>query len=187
MLDKNNLVQWQIHSPNGHVYPWWVHSCLEEIEKWDWSDKNVLEFGSGWSSIWMASKSKQVISIEAKEDWTNDVREYAEANGITNLTVLYRQTNEGDQSKVNYYTECPKGFKPDVVTVDGVLRNECLAMALKLPRPLTIIADNWFQDWIWMSPAAVELMSPYEAQIYVQEDHTDNEGNKWKTAIWHLK
>lgn len=188
MLDKNNLVQWQSLSPNGHVYPWWTHNCLQEIEGWDWSDKNVLEFGGGWSSIWLASRSKRVITIETNERWIKDIEEYAKANGITNLTIIHRPCNEGDQSKVEYYTECPEGFRPDVVTVDGVLRNECLQMALNLPKPLIIIADNWYQSFVWLSDAAVELMSKYKVMVYEQADHTDNDGvNKWKTAIWHLE
>ncbi len=187
MLDKNNLVQWQLPSPNGHVYPWWTHPCLEEIEKWDWSDKNVFEFGSGWSSLWMASKSKRVISIETKEGWIKDVREYAEANNITNLEVIHRPCNEGDQTKVEYYTKCPEGFIPDIVTVDGILRYECLQKALTFKRPLLLICDNFDQDWIFDCPAAIELMSHYEGKIYPQLDHTDHNGKCWKTAIWHLK
>jgi len=185
MLDKNNLVQWQLHSPNGHVYPWWVRTLLEEIEHWDLADKKVLEYGGGWSSIWLASKCKEVITIETNEQWIKDIQEYAVANGITNLTLIHRQTNEGDQSKVDYYTEIPEGYVPDIVCIDGVLRHECLLKALTLPRPITIIHDNYQQDG-FVCPSSEEVMKPYQIHNFIEEAHTDNHGRKWATAYWNI-
>jgi hypothetical protein len=59
---------------------------------------------------------------------------------------------------------------------------------LTLPRPFVLIVDNWFQSYVFICPAAVELLKDFEQQIFEQADHTDNDGvNKWKTAIFYIK
>jgi predicted O-methyltransferase YrrM len=101
--------------------------------------------------------------------------------------MILRAVNEGDQNKVDFYT-----FVPDIdfniIVVDGILRNECLQHAIKLlsKKGGIIIADNWQQDFVWLSPAAEDLMKPYERKIFVQPDHTNHEGNAWKTAIFTI-
>lgn len=189
MLDINNPVEWQVRDEQ---YPtlkaWYTHGMLNEISKWNLKECVVLEYGGGWSSIFWAFHAKQVVTIETDLNWINDIREYADAHGITNLTLIHRPCNEGDQSKVEYYTEVPEGYNPDIVIVDGVLRNSCLEKALTLQRPLILIADNWQQSYVWISPSAAELMEPYPIHIFEQENHTNNDGiNKWKTVYWDIK
>ncbi len=187
MLDINNPVQWQVRDEE---YPtlkaWFTHGMLNEISKWDLKDKNVLEYGGGWSSIFWAFHCKNVVTIETDANWINDIQMYANQHGLNNITLIHRQCNEGDQKKVDYYTEVPDGFIPDIVIVDGVLRHECLLKALTLPRPLTIIHDNWQQDG-FVCPSSEEVMKEFEIHNFIQDDHTDNHGRKWATAYWDLK
>lgn len=186
MLDINNPVQWQLCDDKyPTLMPWYTHGMLEELKKWDLSDKTILEWGGGWSTIYWAYYSKWVTVIETDEKWLNDIREYAEMMGITNITYIHRPCNEGDQSLVDYYTQIPPGTF-DIFCVDSVLRHECLLRALMLPRPIIIIHDNWGQDG-FVCPASEELMAPYEIHNFIQEDHTDNHGRKWATAFWELK
>ncbi|HEV3223886.1 MAG TPA: hypothetical protein VGZ90_13450 [Puia sp.] len=188
MLDINNLVQWQLKSPNGHVYPWWTHDFLTCIEKWDLSDKVALEWGGGWSSIWLASRARRVFTIETNEKWIKDIQEYADSYNMKNLELIYRPCNEGDQSKIEYYTELPQDCSPDIVCVDGVLRLECIKKAMSLGRPIFLIVDNWQQSYVFMCPEAEEILKPFKSLVFEQKDHTDNDGiNKWKTALFYLE
>lgn len=175
---------------NNLVYPWLTHPALDVIKTWDLADKKVLEWGSGLSTIWWADKCEQVISIEANAKWFAEVNDMLHSkNDYTNAQVIYRNCNEGDQTKIEFYTEVPAWFTPDIVVVDGILRNECLIKGIEILSKNNggvIIADNVWQDYVWMSPASLEIMAPYNPILYIQEDHKDNEGNKWKTAIFSV-
>jgi len=177
------LVQWQKLDSNGICFPWFTHPCLDVINKWDLKDKVVLEYGGGKSTAWWASRVKEVFTIETNEGWINEISRMIPVGESVDL--YYRPVNEGDQTMVDYYTELPDGCFPDIVVIDGVLRHECLLKALTLPRPITIIHDNWQQDG-FVCPASEEVMKPFEIQNFIQEDHTDNHGRKWATAIWNI-
>lgn len=188
MLDINSPVQWQIRDDKfPTLMPWYTHGMLTEIKKWNLSEKVVLEWGGGWSTIFWAFYCKYVYTIETDLKWCKDIDDYAQLVGV-NAAIIGRVCNEGDQSMVDKYTSLPFGnsIKADIVVIDGVLRHECLLKALTLPRPLIIIHDNWQQDG-FVCPASEELMSPYEIHNFIQEDHTDNHGRKWATAYWELK
>lgn len=189
MLDINHRVQWQVKDDRFPTYyPWYTSGMLDVIHSWkeELSNKDVFEWGGGWSSIFWAFYCKTVVTVETDEQWANDIREYAAFLGLTNLMVIHRPVNEGDQSKVEYYTEIPNLITPDIICIDSILRHECLLKSLALERPLTVIHDNWNQDG-FVCPASMELMAPYEIHNFIQEDHTDNHGLKWATAYWELK
>lgn len=179
--------EWQKIDPdNGLVMPWYTHPALDEIKNWHLKDKTVLEYGAGASTIWWGDKCKSVFSIEANKEWFEKVGEAVKAsNGF--IALEYRDCNEGDQTKIDFYTQIPDWIEPDIVVVDGILRYECILKALTLPRPLTLIVDNWQQDYVFICPAAEEVMKDYAGQLFIQPDHKNHEGRPWTTAIWHLK
>lgn len=173
---------------NNLVEPWLTHGALDEIKTWDLENMNILEWGSGLSTAWWADKCKHVFAIEANRDWFNQVNNLLYINNAfkTKATLVYRNVNEGDQTKVEFYTDIPAWYKPDIVVVDGVLRFECIQKALTLPRPLKLIVDNWQQDRIFICPAAEDLLKDFPGNIFLQPDHKDHEGRPWQTGIWLL-
>lgn len=180
------LVQWQKLDTNGVCYPWFTHPFLEVLKTWDLSDKNILEWGGGKSSLWWNTYANYVCTIETNPEWAEEIlRLNSTLNKIFRRPIL-REVKEGDQNMVEFYTEIPNDCHPDIVVIDGILRHECLIKALTLPRPLIIIHDNWQQDG-FVCPASEKLMAPYEIHNFIQEDHTDNHGRKWATAYWELK
>lgn len=183
------LCDFQIFDPtNNLVFPWLTHPALDVIKSWDLADKNVLEWGSGLSTAWWADKCKHVMAIEANKEWFAQVNNllYINNNLSNKATIIYRNVNEGDQTKVEFYTDVPAHYQPDIVVVDGILRFECIQKALTLPRPITLIVDNWQQDRIFICPAAEDLLKDFPGVIYRQEDHKDHEGRPWQTGIWKI-
>ncbi len=173
---------------SGLVQPWYTHPALDVIEKWDLKGKRILEWGAGLSTLWWADRvglGGVVCTIEhvgADFTWTQRVTEAAGPQ----VTAL--RQGEGTGLIPDDYARVPPG-RWDIVIVDGTpchLRTNCLASALALPRPLTIIFDNWQQDHVFIDPVAEEMMAPYAGNFYVQADHTDHNGRPWQTAIWHL-
>ena len=100
-----------------------------------------------------------------------------------------KQLPDGIQDRKSEYFELfPRGTQYDIISVDGIWRNECLQWAIDhfKGRGGVLIADNFMQDFVWISPAADELMSRYEGKVFYQPDHTNHEGRKWNTRYWNI-
>lgn len=187
-MNTKELVEWQIWDEETDAcYPWFTHPMLDVLKKWDLSDKRILEFGGGRSSRWWRKKAKWVTTIDTNSEWSHSIAE--ECADLDNGVIIHVMINEGDQEHADTYLQAGDKYGPyDIIVVDGILRNNCLEKAINMPRPITIIADNWFQSYVWLSEAAVELMKPYPINVFEQENHTNNDGiNKWKTVYWELK
>ena len=182
------LVDWQRIASNGLIHPWWVHRFLDELETWDLKDKNWLEFGSGYGTAWLRSKCKWVDSIEANPEWEIKVREYCNKNSLFNGIIYCEQLNEGDENTRDRYFKLIPDEKYDIISVDGIHRDECLKLALNhfKGRPGILIADNWQQDYVWISEQAEKTMEPYNINKFVQPDHFNNAGRPWCTVYWEI-
>jgi hypothetical protein len=194
MIRIDNLVQWQIHSPEDDaIFPWFTHPCLDWLKQQDFSRKRVLEFGAGRSSRWWRKKAAWVTSIDTSHEWSEMVaQECAEFN---NGALIYLPINEGDQERAWEYLSAGDEYGPyEVIVNDGILRTDVCESAIGYfagsisgGYPGILICDNWSQSGVWMSPKAEQLMQPYERLIFEQADHTDNDGvNKWKTAVFFI-
>jgi len=176
----------RIDPANWLIQPWLTHGALDEIASWDMSDKNILMFGSGLGNRWLAARCKHLTVIERNEEWYNKAAEENRIHNTQNITMLLRPCNEGS-GQAEYYTEIPNGMEYDIVIVDDAYRYECILKALTMKRPLTLIVDNWQQDYVFICPAAVDALKEFEGKYFIQQDHKDHEGNPWQSAIWQLK
>lgn len=192
MQQRTDLVDWQKIAPNGLVYPWWTYPFLEVLESWDLSEMRMLEFGAGLGTAWLRSKCKWVDSIESDPEWAVRAQQECERHGLLNGEVHYlpgMKIPDGMPDKKSlYFMLIPKNVRYDIISVDGIFRNECLQWALDhfKGRSGILIADNWQQDYVWISPAAEELMKPYPIHRFYQPGHTNHEGRPWNTAYWEI-
>lgn len=177
----------RIDYTNNLVEPWLANPAMDVIKSWDLSNKLVLEWGAGLSTLWWADKCKYVYSIEAESNWFTRIVELKNGHQLmAKAEIHYRNVNEGDQTKIDFYTEVPAWYQPDIIVVDGVLRYECILKALTLQRPLILIVDNWQQDYVFICPAAEKALEGFTGNVYVQPDHTNHEGRPWATGIWSI-
>lgn len=186
-MNTSDLVEWQKIAPNGLIYPWWTHPFLEVLETWDLTDKNWLEFGGGRSSSWLRSKCKWVDTIEANLEWASQAMRDCDNNNLFNGFVYAAELPDGIQDrKQEYFDLIPNDKQYNIISVDGIWRFECLQWALDhfKGRGGILIADNLDQDYVWISPPSMELMKNYDCHIFIQENHTNNEGKKWNTRYW---
>lgn len=183
-MEHPELVQWQRLNENGLVECWFTHDSLDWINKQDWSDKIAVMFGAGLGDAWLAGKCKKLYVVERKEEWLSKAQEYSKQCGATNIEYIFRPCNDCSGMDEMY---CDIPFEVDIVIIDDAYRYECMVKALTLPRPLILIVDNFNQDWIFDCPAAVELMEPYNPDIYPQRDHEDHAGKCWKTLVAHIQ
>lgn len=184
---SEELVEWQIRDSNGLVMPWWTHPFLEILKSWDLSEKNMLEFGAGLGTAWLRHKCKWVDSIEADLDWAAKAEDQCERYSLRNGQIFAQQLPDGIQErKAEYFELIRPEMQYDIISVDGIWRYECLQWALDhfKGRGGILIADNWQQDFVWISPIAEALMSRFNIHRFPQPNHTNHEGRQWNTSYW---
>lgn len=166
----------------GIIMPWYTHGMLDYIAAKDFSNANVLEWGGGCSTFWWSRAAKKVFTIEAHQEWCDWINQTAHNLGFTNIHCERRWPEPNDK-----YVDV-MADRYDVVCIDGSAREICLETALKMPRPLTIIFDNWQQDGVFMDANLEQVMEQYRqyGHFFIQADHTAHEGHPWQTAIWEL-
>jgi hypothetical protein len=175
----------QLDSLTGEIQPWYTPGALDEIREWDLKGKVVLEWGAGASTLWWAKRCRHVFAIETAPEWCEWVSAQVAAQGLKNITVVYRPVTPRTELFAPY-TDIPEGCSPDIVVIDGIQRLACLKKALLLTRPFTIIFDNWQQENAFISPEAEALMKRFVGASY-PEVSPWYEKHPWQTAIWHLK
>lgn len=184
------LVEWQRIDPRtGLVECWWTHPCLDILNTWDLKDKTWLELGAGLGTASLRNKCKYVISIDSNTEWGRKASDYCKLNNLNNGQVKCLDLPDGIQeSKDIYFSMFPKDVQFDIISVDGIWRNECLQWAIDhfKRRGGILIVDNLDQDYVWISPAANELMASYPCEIYYQPGHTNHEGKPWNTRIYRI-
>lgn len=189
-MNTGELVEWQRHSPkNGMIQCWWTHPILDLIETWDWKEKNLLEFGAGRGTAWLRERSKFVVSIEADEQWGEQALKDCQEYGLTNGAIYARQIPDGVQGRqAEYFGMIPQDIYFDIISIDGIFRTEAIEWALNhfKGREGLLILDNLDQDFVWISPKAMELLEPYEGEIFIQPGHINHEGKPWNTRYYKI-
>lgn len=174
----------------GLVYPWWTHPFLEVLDKMDLSEKILLEFGCGLGTSWLRNKCKWVDSIDANDEWAAKAENVCNANVLNNGKIFSKNLMEGVQgTQYLFFDMIPYETNYDIISVDGIWRYECIewAVAHFKNREGVLIVDNYMQDYVFICPAAEELLKNYEQKHFIQPDHTNHDGRPWQTSIFYIK
>ncbi len=65
---------------NGAPLPWYTYPAIDFLACKDFSDKIVLEFGAGQSTLWWADRAKMVVSFESDRDWYSCLKRQVPGN-----------------------------------------------------------------------------------------------------------
>lgn len=113
--------------------PWFTYPAIEYLKQLDFSDKIMLEWGTGNSSLFFSKRVIILYSIEHNKGWFKKIKQ----KRITNHKIY--KANEQD------YATKPLQFKLkfDVILIDGIKREACGIAALELlTNDGMIILDN---------------------------------------------
>jgi len=124
---------------DGNHLPWFTYPAIEYLIQLDFSDKTVLEWGCGNSSIFFANRVAFIDSIEDNKEWYDEIKEKLPSNA-----ALHFVNNENYIDILNIL-----GKKYDVIIIDAKRRDECANIAYKfLNNHGIIIFDNsdWFKN-----------------------------------------
>jgi hypothetical protein len=110
--------------------PWWPMSVIPIISQKLSLESDVLEFGSGSSTSWLAKRSRCLVSIEDDADWAERTRKRLAHSQITSAVVL-------DRENLAYYNPTCPGIPDafDLIIVDGSWRWKCIEFALNHLKP----------------------------------------------------
>jgi predicted O-methyltransferase YrrM len=137
--------------------PWWTYRSSDLVAKYlsNHPKAQVLEWGSGASTLWLAKRADFVVSIEHDPEWAETLRTRLPDN--VDLVCIPAEPAEGDTKPVlsrksgfegldfAAYVEAGRQVSGtfDVIVIDGRAREACLPIALDKLAPRGIIVfDN---------------------------------------------
>jgi predicted O-methyltransferase YrrM len=98
----------------------------------------MLEFGSGRSTLWFAHHIRHITSVEHNPDWYAKIEARIKEEGISNITYHLhpRQVDTIPAAGSNYVhvTQTLSPSSLDIVLVDGIYRAQCVLQSLPLLR-----------------------------------------------------
>ena len=139
--------------------PWWTYDAIEAVEDFLQARKaaRVFEYGSGASTVWLAKRAREVISVEHDADWIEFSRpRLAELGNASIAHVPADPQPVSDQryhsGKAGYRGQSFKAYVEtidshsgafDLIVVDGRARGACLMQAVgRLAEEGMIVFDN---------------------------------------------
>ena len=115
--------------------PMYTYPCYEYLNSIDWTNANVFEYGTGFSSVWWKNKGAKLFGVESNLNWYNKI------NGKEIGKIILENNPEKYPQSINSFD-----IKFDVIVIDGIARYNCIEWGLtKLNSGGIIIYDN--SDW----------------------------------------
>lgn len=135
--------------------PMLTYGAIGFLETYIQADSRVLEFGSGGSTIWLASRAGQLISIEDNESWSNRIPRLGNVD-LRVIPCTGDWYHDGVESL--YSTAAVNDGRFDVIVIDGKARVDCAREALGLVNPGGLIVLDDLHDTL-IEPAISILKS----------------------------
>ena len=135
--------------------PWITRGAIEFLHENLTVDMEVLEYGTGSSTIWYAQRTKSIIAIEHDLEWVENVRSVIPAHLKSKAEVIHIANAEtgkflgGDGKYYDKYVNYVKDTKSlfDFIAIDGRSRNECIAHSIsKIKKKGFLLIDNSERD-----------------------------------------
>lgn len=139
--------------------PWWTFSAADYVERFIKSRRGqvrVLEYGSGASTIWLARRCAEVVTVEHDPEFFSAMAPLFESHGnvraelvppeLTIDTTSARSRREGYENRsfdnyVNVVDRHEGDF--DLIVIDGRSRVSCLNKAMgRLAKGGIVVFDN---------------------------------------------
>lgn len=114
--------------------PWYTYAAIDFLETKIHRGLSVFEYGCGNSTLWWASKVKEVFSVEDNSVWYQKIKSQKPSNS-------YIYCHKDLQKYVDCISEHNRKF--DIAIIDGAERNHCAHAAIKsLKEDGVILWDN---------------------------------------------
>ena len=147
-------------------YPWLTQGAIAFLKLWLSKTDAGLEFGSGRSTVWLADRTKSLISIEDNKEWFDKMSLRVKELDIKNVDYRFCKTNAEEKPSDSDYCKPLAEFPDanfDYILVDGTYRDYIALNALpKLRTGGLMIVDNanWFLPHETFSPTSIGTGNP---------------------------
>lgn len=134
--------------------PWWTFAAVDRVEEFlaERPDARVLEWGSGVSTVWLAGRTGQVVSVEHDAEWAESMKPHLPSNvtlklvePVASATPVVGSQKPGFEGLdfADYVAAGSTHGRADLVVVDGRAREACLPVALDaLAADGLVVLDN---------------------------------------------
>jgi hypothetical protein len=151
-----NRLQRALWARRHPAAPWLTRGAVRFLIDWLRRSDQLVEFGSGRSTVWFAQRVKRVISIESSPEWHAKVRQLL-PRGAAEVDLRLATDEE---SYVFAATAALGTDQADVILVDGAFRAPCALWAighLAAGGLLVIDNANWYLPSSSVAPGSVPL------------------------------
>lgn len=119
--------------------PWLTEGAITFLTRYfeEHPDAKVLEFGSGASTVWMAKRTKNLVSVDHNPYWNSLVKQRCLALGYSGVQLSLRS--------LPYYGICEEFPEEafDLILIDGRDRVGCITHAIpRLKQGGVLMLDN---------------------------------------------
>lgn len=174
---KLALILYEVRHPD---HPWITKEAITLLEGFLHGNGAGFEWGSGNGSIWLARRSRSLVSVEHHAAWHARVKKQLARGLVTN--VDYRLVTE--QAYPDVIDSFPEGHF-DYILIDGLVRDT--AFVKSIPRLRSggwIIFDNinWFMRSSSATPHSLPLDGPAYSPLMQQvEEQVAGWTTRWTT------
>jgi hypothetical protein len=128
-------------SAGGAPIPWYTYPAIDFLQQRSFENCDVLEFGSGQSTLWWSRRARSVLTIEEDEKWYKAMRPRIGPNVSLNCVPVDHVTRTVEPIRALLASSAVSKF--DVIIVDGHLRKEATSLAFDYLAPDgALILDN---------------------------------------------
>lgn len=182
--DRISVIAWERANRDA---PWLTAHAVELLDSWLQRTDHGVEWGSGRSTAWLASRCAHLMSMENDPQWHGRVVRMLEQMGVANR-VDYRLCPDGmDGRPESGYVRAVDGVEEatlDFALVDGVAREHCALAAVPKLRPGgLLIIDNI--EWFWppRSPRAPGSRRQADGMLNAGWERVANLIEHWR-CLW---
>ncbi len=135
----NSIKRKEPVNKKGKPIPWMNYSFIDFLEPRLNNSMRVFEYGSGYSTLYLAERVQFVTSIEYDKEWFNKMREALIDKD--NCEVFYYPTPEKYNVAIKEHGE----ETYDIIIVDGRDREECIKHVIPYlgDTGVVILDDSW--------------------------------------------
>ena len=134
-IDKGWFNAFKLNKPVDKMLkpiPWVTYPFIDFLEGRFNKNINLLEFGSGYSTLYFSEMVSKVTAVEHNLEW------YKKLIDLVPENVILINTNP---DSVKTYFDCMKNLKEtfDFILIDGIFRNECCYEAINLHSDIGVV------------------------------------------------
>ncbi|SRR6266542_5291305 len=138
--DRLSVMAFERRHPDA---PWLTRLMITILSSWLKPGDCGLEWGSGRSTVWLASRVGRLTSVEHDEAWYQRVKVELQEKGLKNVDYCLCK----DETEYVYVADRIEAASLDFCLVDGVVRDACALATLALLKPggiLIVDNCNWY-------------------------------------------